>query len=60
MLICVVECNRIVHHSIAGLGGGDDVCLLVGSSMGSKTPAGGHSRESWLIGANWEAEGGRA
>jgi hypothetical protein len=60
MFICVVEHHSIVHHSIAGLGGGDDVCLLVGSGMGSKTPAGGHSRESWLIHANREAEGGHA
>ena len=53
LLICNVEHHSVVHHSIAGLGEGNVVGLLVGSSMGSKTPAARDSRESWPIGAHW-------
>jgi hypothetical protein len=48
-----------VHHSLAGLGGGNVVGLLVGSGLGSKTPADGCSRELLPVGAHWEAEIGR-
>jgi hypothetical protein len=40
------------------LGWGNVVGLLVSSVMGSRTPAARHSRESWPVGAHWEAEGG--
>jgi hypothetical protein len=59
LLLCVVECHSVVHHGIAGLGGGNVVGLLVGSGVGYKTPAAGRSRESLPVGAHWEAEGGR-
>jgi hypothetical protein len=59
LLICVVDCHSVVHHSIARLGGGGGVVgLWVGSGVGSKTPAAGRNRELWPIGAHWEAEGG--
>jgi hypothetical protein len=45
MLICVVECHCVVHHCITKLGVGNVFGLLVGSSVGSKTPASGCSRE---------------
>jgi hypothetical protein len=54
----VVVCHSVVHHSLAKFGGGNVVGLLVGSGIGSKTPDVGCSRESWPVGAHWEAEGG--
>jgi hypothetical protein len=56
MLICVVERHCVVHHCGTGLGVGNVAGLLVGSGVGSKTPAVGHSRELWPVGANWEVE----
>jgi hypothetical protein len=52
LLICVVVRHSVVHHSLAGLGGGDAVGLLVGSGVGSKTPAAKCSRELWPTGAH--------
>jgi hypothetical protein len=57
--MCVVVCHSLVHHSLARLGGGNDVGLLVGFGTGSKTPAAGCSMELWPFGAQWVAEGGR-
>jgi hypothetical protein len=58
MLTYVVECHCVAHHCITRLGGGNVVGLLVGSVMGTKTPASGRSRELWPVGAHGEAEGG--
>jgi hypothetical protein len=58
MLICIVECHHGVHNCSTRLGVGNIVGLLVGSNVGSKTPAAGRSRELWPVGAHWEAEGG--
>jgi hypothetical protein len=58
LLICIVVHHSVIHHSLAGLGGEILLTLLIGFGVGFKTPAAGCSRESWLIGANWEAEGG--
>jgi hypothetical protein len=57
--MCIVVRHSVVHHSLAGLKGGNVVGLLMGSGMGSKTPAARCSRELWPLGAHWEAEGGR-
>jgi hypothetical protein len=48
-----------VHHCITRLGGGNVFGLLLGSGVGTKTPAAGCSRELWPVGAHGEAEGGR-
>jgi hypothetical protein len=58
MLICIVERHCVVHHCGTSLGVGNVVGLLVGSGVGSKTPAAGRSRESWPVSANWEVEYG--
>jgi hypothetical protein len=57
--MCLAVRHSVVHHSLARLGGGDVVGFLLGSSVGSKTPAAGCSRELWPVGAHWVAEGGR-
>ncbi len=59
MLICVVEHHCVVHHCGTRLGVGNVIGLMVGSSVGSKTPAAGRSRELQYVGTHWEAEGGR-
>jgi hypothetical protein len=40
-------------------GGGDVVGLLVGSGVGSETPAARRSRELQPMGTHWDAEDGR-
>jgi hypothetical protein len=51
--------HHLAHHRGTRLGVWNVVGLLVGSSVGSKTPASGCSRELWSIGTHWEAEGWR-
>jgi hypothetical protein len=45
-LIGIVKHHCVVHHCGTGIGVGNVVGLLVGSGVGSNTPAAGRSRES--------------
>jgi hypothetical protein len=59
MLIGIAECHCVAHHCGTGLGGGEnDVGLLVGPGVGSKTPTAGCNRESQSVGTHWEVGGG--